>query len=62
MRQDEAHKMIPPNFMEMSEAEQDQWYLDLALKQIDQAVTSGKSEEWLHSLYVIKDYLWYLKK
>lgn len=54
--------MAPPNFEELSEAQQDQWYINLAIKQIDQAFASGKPEEWMHSLAVVKDYLWYLQK
>lgn len=56
------HRTLPPNFQEMTEAEQDQWYVELIEKTIDTAVGVGKPEDWLHALFAIKDYIWYLKK
>ena len=62
MKTDSTHRLLPPNFEDMTEAEQDQWYVSLIEKTIDNATGSGSSTEWLHALFVIKDYVWYLKK
>ena len=57
-----THRIAPQNFEEMSEEEQDQWYVELIEKTIENAVAAGKPEDWLHGLFAIKDFIWYLKK
>jgi hypothetical protein len=50
------------NFADMSEEEQDQVYVGLAYKKVEEALESGEPEAWHKALQVVKDYLWYLKK
>ena len=55
------HTIKPPNFEEMTEAEQDQWYVHMAELALDKGI-NGNAEDRLHALFCVKDYLWYLKK
>jgi recombinational DNA repair protein (RecF pathway) len=42
------------------ETMQNVWYAKLAMEEIDKALASEDPAQHLHSLKVIKDYVWYL--
>ena len=53
---------VDRKFYELSEEEQDQLYVKLAIANIDAALKSEDPMDHFKSLQVVKDYLWYLVK
>ena len=49
-------------FSELSEEEQDQTYVKLAIAKIDEALKSTYTMDHYKALQVVRDYLWYLVK